>query len=196
MAKLLSLPKPRLESSASLEEMIYRRRSVRNYAPKEVNLEEIGQLLWAVQGRADTPAYRTTVPSAGALYPLEVYAVLIDGVYHYEPSEHALRSLQDVDQRMELCRAAYNQNFIRQAPLTIVLTAVFARIEGKYGRARGPRYVYIEAGHAAQNLLLQAVALGLGSVPVGAFDDQKVKSILRLPPNHEPLYLLPVGRPR
>ncbi len=176
--------------------MIYRRRSVRNYAPEELNLEEIGQLLWAVQGRADTPAYRTTVPSAGALYPLEVYAVLIDGVYHYEPSEHALRSLQDIDQRMALCRAAYNKNLINQAPLTIVLAAVFERIGGKYGRARGPRYVYIEAGHAAQNLLLQAVALGLGSVPVGAFDDQEVKSVLRIPPNHEPLYLLPVGRLR
>jgi SagB-type dehydrogenase family enzyme len=189
------LPVPRLEGPLSLEEALRGRRSVRAFTDTALTLDEIGQLLWAAQGITDPRGYRTA-PSAGALYPLEVYAVTPEGVFHYEPVNHALVSLSGEDVRGSLAAAALGQQPILDSPLILTITAVFERTEVKYGSERGPRYVYLEAGHAAQNVLLEAVALGLGAVPIGAFDDAEVMQVLGLPPDHLPLYLIPVGNPR
>jgi len=187
------LPPPRTEGSLSLEEALKQRRSVRTYADRPLTLEEVGQLLWAAQGVNRPEGYRTA-PSAGALYPLEVYLADAEGVWHYRPQGHELELWRPGDRRPALCPAALSQDAVCHAPAVFVITAVFARTAGKYGE-RAPRYVWLEAGHAAQNLLLQAVALGLGAVPIGAFYDDKVQAALQLPADHEPLYLVPVGKP-
>jgi SagB-type dehydrogenase family enzyme len=178
----------------SLEETLAARRSVREFTEEELILEEISQLLWAAQGITAAWGGRTP-PSAGALYPLEVYAATADGLYHYVPQGHKAIVESKTDLRGELWRAGLSQNAIREAPAVFVVTAVYARTEKKYGE-RAERYVRLEAGHAAQNLLLQAVALGLGGVPIGAFYDDQVQRALSLPSDHEPLYLIPIGHPR
>jgi SagB-type dehydrogenase family enzyme len=168
---------------------------VREFTEDPLNLGELGQLLWAAQGTTHPDGYRTA-PSAGALYPLEVYAVIQEGVYHYDPQGHRLSLHRQGDARSALHAAALQQEPVLEAPVVFVIATVYERTGKKYGVERGPRYVHLEAGHAAQNLLLQAVALGLGAVPVGAFYDDKVKAILALPADQQPLYLIPVGHPK
>ena len=191
----ISLPAPITDGQNSLEKLLLDRRSVREFSDTPVSLPEIGQLLWAAQGITDARGYRTA-PSAGALYPLELYVVSLEAIYHYEPMDHSLSLVQRGDFRADLCAVALNQEAICEAPITIVITAVYERIERKYGSARSPRYVHLEAGHAAQNLLLQAGSLNLGATPIGAFEDKEVQSVLGLAFDHEPLYLIPVGRSR
>lgn len=186
------LPTPRLSGEMSLEGALAQRRSVRTFGEKALTDAEIGQLLWAAQGITRPQGYRTA-PSAGALYPLELYVATASGVYHYTPDGHLLGAIQDGDAREAIFRAALNQEPVRDAPAVFAITAVYERTAAKYGAERGQRYVHLEAGHAAQNLLLQAVALGLGAVPIGAFDDEGVQDALGLPPDHMPLYLIPVG---
>jgi SagB-type dehydrogenase family enzyme len=190
----IALPAPRLKGEMSLEEALTARRSVRQFTEEKLTLEEISQLLWAAQGITVDWGGRTA-PSAGALYPLEVYVTTADGLYHYVPWGHKAIVESKADLRDELWQAGLSQNAIREAPAVFVVTAVYARTEKKYGD-RAERYVRLEAGHAAQNLLLQAVALGLGGVPIGAFYDDQVQSALSLPSDHEPLYLIPIGHPR
>ena len=188
----MRLPIPRKKGDASLEESLEKRRSERRFTPKELTWQQISQLLWAGQGISGR-TYRTT-PSAGALYPLEIYLIIKDGVYHYKPEEHELELTLKSDVRRQLSQAALNQGFIEEAPVNIVIAAVYQRTERGYGK-RAARYVHIEVGHAAQNIHLQAVALGLGSVPVGAFYDEQVQKTLSLPQNVQPLYIIPVGYP-
>lgn len=176
----------------SLEEVLEKRRSRRSYTPKQLTWDQISQLLWAGQGISGR-TYRTT-PSAGALYPLEVYLVIDEGVYHYKPEKHELERTLEGDVRCQLCRAALDQGFIEEAPVDIVIAAVYQRTERRY-RERATRYVHIEVGHMAQNIHLQAVSLGLGSVPVGAFHDEQVQKALSLPKDEKPLYIIPVGYP-
>jgi SagB-type dehydrogenase family enzyme len=159
--------------------------------PKPLTLEQIGQLCWAAQGQDSRSGYRTA-PSAGATYPLELFVVTEDGLFKYLPAEHALEELTDQDLRGELASAAWGQGFIEAAPLTLVFAAQFSRTTGRYGQ-RGIRYVYMEAGHAAQNVHLEAQVLGLGSVPVGAFDDASVSKVLSLPDELEPIYMVTAG---
>lgn len=188
------LPEPNATGTLSLEEALLARRSIRDYSDQEVDLESISQLLWAAQGITDTHGHRTA-PSAGALYPLELYVISAEGVFHYLPENHALEVIKMGDFRADLHAAALQQDPVREAPLVFVVTAVYARTSAKYGPERSPRYVQLETGHAAQNLLLQAAALGLGAVPIGAFDDSGVQVVLSLPQDHQPLYLIPVGHP-
>lgn len=190
----LSLPAPRTSGPLSLEQALARRRSVREFSDEPLTREQISQLLWAAQGVTDARGLRTA-PSAGALYPLEVYVVTAQGTHHYSPSDHALKLIVAGDRRPELWRAALRQEAVREAPAVFVIAAVYERTERKYGSERTPRYVHLEAGHAAQNLLLQAVALDLGAVPIGAFDDAAVQAALALPADQRPLYLIPVGHP-
>jgi SagB-type dehydrogenase family enzyme len=142
-----------------------------------------------------------TTPSAGALYPLEVYLVagrvesLAAGVYRYNPSSHQLLPIADGDGRRKLSQAALEQAWVAEAPASIVLTAVRDRLTRKYG-GRALRYVILEAGCAAQNVSLQAITLGLGSVHVGAFDDAAVSGLLGAVEDEEPLLLIAVGHPR
>jgi len=182
-----------LEGEVSLEEAIANRRSVREFTEEPLSLEEISQLLWAAQGITDPRGLRAA-PSAGALYPLELYVAVAEAVYHYLPRGHVLQVLWEEDLRGELWQAGLRQGALQEAPAIFVVTGVYQRTEAKYGE-RAERYVKLEAGHAAQNILLQAVALELGAVPIGAFYDDQVQAALALPLDHQPLYLIPVGHP-
>lgn len=195
----IELPQPQIRGSVSLEEALQARRSVRRYSAEPLELKEIAQLAWSAQGITRKNRFRTA-PSAGALYPLELYLLagkvkgLGPGLYHYLPKQHALEKIASSDIRTELAGAAYNQKALNRAAAVFVITAVMKRTEWKY-RGRAERYVYIEAGHAGQNLLLQATSLGLGSVIIGAFFDDTVRDLLGLPDTYQPISLLPVGRP-
>ena len=194
----IALPEPRYDSTVSVEEAILQRRSERDYTNEALTLQEVAQLLWAAQGITDPRGYRAA-PSAGATYPLEIYIVVgnvegvAKGIYRYEPEAHQLLKVVSGEQRGALAQAALNQQFIAQAPVNLVITAIYERTMGRYGE-RGIRYVHMEAGHAAQNVYLQAVALNLGTVVVGAFHDNQVKEILNLAEDEEPLYIIPVGK--
>ena len=190
--KSIELPKPNAQRSILLEQAIENRKSVRSFTKQGLSLDLIGQILWAGQGLRDSTSNRT-VPSAGALYPLELYLVIEEGVYHYVPEMHQMEPHLEGDMRSSLSSAALGQDCIAQAPATLLLTAVFGRIESKYGKERSPQYIYLEAGHAAQNILLQATALGLDGVPVGAFYEEQVSKVMQLPRAHYPLYLIPLG---
>lgn len=194
-AATIALPAPMREGRMSLEEAISRRHSVREFTQEPLNERELSQLLWAAQGITRRDGYRAA-PSAGALYPLELYVATPTGLYHYRPHEHQLKRWSDRDLRPAIYRAGLEQEFLLEAPAVFVMAAVYERTGQKYGQARTPRYVHMEAGHAAQNLLLEAVALGLAGVPVGAFDDDELRRVLSLPADHRPIYLLPVGHPR
>lgn len=181
-----------------MESALQRRRSVREYSDQALTLAEVAQLLWAAQGAAGGDRLRTA-PSAGALYPLELYVVagnvdhLPAGVYRYLPHEHRLLRIVEGDQRSPLATAALGQSWVRSGAAVLVFTAVYERTTGKYG-PRGIQYVHMEVGHAAQNVCLQAVALDLGSVVVGAFRDRQVQQVLQLPEREQPLYIMPLGR--
>ena len=192
-AKVIELPKPKILGKMSIEESIFRRRSERSFNIKKgVTLEQLSQILWAAQGITDTSFGFRAAPSAGALYPLHIYILKKDGVFRYIPDGHKLVQLSEEDMRPSLTRASLGQSFIREAPLDIVLSGNFAITQAKYG-ARAFRYVCMEIGHVAENIHLQAVALGLGSVPIGAFWDDVVKKALDLPENQDPLYIIPIG---
>ncbi|MFX0082878.1 MAG: SagB/ThcOx family dehydrogenase [Candidatus Hodarchaeota archaeon] len=189
----LNLPKPILKGSKSVEECIFERESVRSYKDKVIEIEKISQILWATQGKK---GYKRTVPSAGATYPLEIYVNLKDkGYFHYNFEKHVLELITDEDISYKLASASWNQQFISEAYLNVIICAIFTRTTQRYGE-RGIRYVFIEVGHCAQNIHLEAVSLGLASVPIGAYEDNKVKAILELPKNIEPLYIIPVGYPK
>lgn len=196
-AQGISLPPPPSAGTVSLEEALAHRRSVREFAPGVLTLDEVSRLAWATQGV--TAPERRTAPSPGAAYPLEVYLLAGDvenlaaGVYRYRPDGHRLELVADGDIRLSLADAALGQTWISKAAMVVVIAAVFERTTSLYGK-RSERYVHMEAGHAAQSLLLQATALGLGARPVGAFNDLGVSGLLRLPGGEVPLYLIPVGR--
>jgi len=194
-ATTLRLPPPEQKGTMSLEEALARRRSVREFTPDALSEREVSQLLWAAQGITHTEGLRTS-PSAGALHPLELYVASAGGFYRYEPRPHQLIRISERDLRAAMRRTALDQEAITEAPTVFVIAAVYERISRKYGAARTPRYVHMEVGHAAQNLLLEAVALGLGGVLVGAFEDDALRKALELPADHRPLYLIPVGHPR
>ncbi len=189
----IQLPEPVIKGKNSLEECILKRESVRKFWDKEIDQEKLSQLFWAAQGKKD---HKRTVPSAGAIYPLEIYATIKGyGMFHYNSNKHSLDLINQEDICMELGESSWDQTFICEAPLSIIICGDFKKIKRRYGD-RGIRYTYIEVGHCAQNIHLEAVALGLGSVPIGAFEDQKVKKVLDLPDNLEPLYIIPIGYPK
>ena len=193
----IPLPPPAVDSDISVEEAIRARRSAREFAGRQIGLEAVGQLLWAAQGLTSSGGGRAA-PSAGALYPLEVYLVagevtgLDAGVYRYRPGGHRLALHRQGDHRKRLARSALRQRWVADAPAVLVVAAVFERTRRKYG-GRGERYVHMEVGHAAQNVYLQAQSLGLGTVMVGAFHDRELRRVLDLPDDESPLALMPVG---
>ncbi len=195
----IALPKPKLRGKMSTEEALHRRRSVREYRKEALSLQEVSQLLWAAQGITKRPEGFRTAPSAGATYPLELYLIagnlkgLQAGIYRYIPERHSLVRTVATDVRAKLCRASLGQPWVREAPVTLAIAAIYERTAHRYGK-RAKRYVQIEVGHVGQNIYLQAESLGLATVAVGAFDDSEVKKILRLRGEEEPLYLMPVGR--
>ena len=194
----IDLSKPSLDSETSIEKMLAERRSIRDYPDTALQLAEIGQLLWAAQGITHPQGFRTA-PSAGALYPLELFVVagrvedLAKGIYHYNSKHHQLVKTSDDDVRSALAQAAMSQAWVKDNAAVIVFAADYDRTTRKYGK-RGIRYVHMEVGHAAENLFLQSGSLGLATVVVGAFNDAKVARILQLPSKLEPLLLMPIGR--
>lgn len=188
------LPAPDVRGSMPLERALAARRSVRRFSPAPLTMAQVSQLLWAAQGITG-PDERRTAPSAGALYGLEVSVVLPQGIYRYDPGGHRLVRTVPRDVRRGLHDAALSQEPVLEAPAVIVIATVPSVIAAKYGRERAARYALLEAGHAAQNVLLEAVALGLGAVPIGAFRDRGVREVLGLSPGREPVYLIPVGKP-
>ena len=178
----------------ALEATLAARHTVRDFQPHALTPDEIGQLLWAAQGVTHGEGKRTA-PSASNLKGLETYVVTAEGVARYLPDEHALQPLHDGDIRPQLEEATGGQPFVGTAPLVVAFTIVPGRISGKHGEERAVRYADFEAGHAGQNLLLQAVALDLGGVPIGSFDDSAVCRLLELPEGEKPRYLFALGRP-
>ena len=193
------LPRPQKTSQISPEEAILKRRSVRNYKDEFLNLNDVSQILWAAQGISSSQSGGRTVPSAGATYPLEIYLAvrrvekLKSGLYLYLPEGHKLSKVSEGDFGLKLSKAALPQDFIKEAPIVLVFSAVFEKTTERYGD-RGIRYVYMETGHSAQNVYLQVQSLGLATVVVGAFDEDEVKELLNLPEKETPLYIMPVGK--
>jgi SagB-type dehydrogenase family enzyme len=188
----VKLPSPLTTGGMALSDALALRRSVRDFGSTQLTWREIGQLLWAAQGITDEEGKRTA-PSAGATYPLELYVATADGLFKYRPNGHTASRVIARDVRRDIRHAAGEQEALN-APAIFAFTAVPARTAARYDE-RAPRYVQIEIGHAAQNLLLEAVALGLGAAPVGAFSDDDLHRILGLPADHVVLYLVPVGHP-
>jgi SagB-type dehydrogenase family enzyme len=189
----LSLPKPVIKREKSLEECIYERESIRHFNDTAIDIEKISQILWAAQGKKGG---KRVVPSAGATYPLEIYITLKErGFFNYNFKKHTLEQKTEEDLNNKLAKASWDQYFIAEAYMNVIICAEFARTTLRYGE-RGIRYVFFEVGHCAQNIHLEAVALGLGSVPIGAFEDKKVKEVLNLPKKIEPLYIIPIGYPK
>lgn len=194
--KTIQLPFPNQDGSMSVEKAISARRSVRQYRNDPLSLEIVSQMMWASQGITHD-GWGRAAPSAGATYPLEIYISvnrvegLEPGVYHYLVKEHALEVIKLEDLSKPLSQAALDQNMILEAAFNIIITADYKRTTGRYGK-RGERYVYMEVGHVGQNIYLQAEALGLGTVAVGAFDDQKVQTLIGC--KEDVLYMMPVGK--
>ena len=191
---------PRTSGSVSVEEALARRRSIREYADEPLTIDQVMQLLWAAQGITNADYGFRTAPSAGGTYPLEIYLVtrpsgvvgLESGIYRYEPRNHTLIRIVGGDFSAQLMAAALDQEWVGAAPISFVITTILERTTSKYGE-RGVRYVWQETGHAAQNMYLQAVALGLGNVVVGGFHDNEVQRILQLSDFEKPAYVIPVG---
>lgn len=204
----IKLPAAKLDGEVSVEQAIQSRRSVRSFSGEALTLEEAAQLLWAAYGITkpvpDGPAFirggLRSAPSAGALYPLEVYLVagkvtgLAAGVYRYVSEEHALARVQEGDQRQALSQAALGQAWIGQAPATLFIAAVPERTTKKYGERGGQRYVWMDSGYLGENVYLQAAALGFGCCVAGAFDDEAVRQAMKLPRQEIPVCILSVGR--
>ena len=211
---IIKLPSPQLKGKVSLEETILRRRAVRRYRRDPLDLSQLGQILWSAQGITGTREFRAA-PSAGATYPLEIFVLVgkqgvIDsevpmrsgqapealqaGIYHYEVDSHSLSLHKPTDLRPDLARAALDQELIIDAPVDIVICALYHRTSYRYGR-RGERYVHIEVGHVGENIHLQAVALGLATVEIGAFNDEEVRKVLGVEEQIKPLYIMPLGKP-
>lgn len=200
-AELIKLPPPAHEGKVSVEQALKRRRTVRQFAHRGLELAQVSQLLWGTGGISDNRGLRTA-PSAGATYPLEYYLVagergvsgLLPGLYHYRPETHTLELTQKGDLRLPVARACLHQTWMAEAPVMVVFAAEYRRCMARYGD-RGIRYTHMEVGAASQNLFLQAEALGLAAGLVGAFQDRTLSEILHLPPQQEPLLIMPVGYP-
>jgi len=196
----MKLPEPKLVGDVSLEKAIYQRRTIRSFDSRPLTLKQCSQILWAAQGITEPGGYKRAAPSAGALYPMDVYGVIGNnciealnaGVYHYTPAGHALSTVQQGDKRKDVAEASVWQMWMAHAPLTLVITAEYSRITVKY-RERGIRYAMIEAGHIGQNIFLQCQAMGLEAGIVGAFEDQEIIRVLGIGKTHEPLLIMPVG---
>ncbi len=192
----MKLPEPILKGTLSVEEAIVSRRTVRSFAKRPLSLDEFSQLLWSAYGI--TEGFKRTVPSAGALYPMDIYAAvgLVNdvkaGIYHYIPEEHGISLILKGDMRGKIAEASLFQMWMADAPVLFIITVEYHRITIKYGE-RGIRYALMEAGHIAQNLFLQAEALGLGAGIVGAFHDDKLLKITDIPKSHYPLLIMPIG---
>ena len=200
-AEVVKLPPPAYQGKMSVEEALKKRRTVRQFSNRGLDLAQVSQLLWGTDGLSDPRGLRTA-PSAGATYPLELYLVvgergvagLAPGLYRFRPDSHSLELTQKGDLRTPVARASLHQTWMAQAPVMAVFAAQYGRCTARYGD-RGIRYTHMEIGHAGQNQFLQAEALGLACGIVGAFQDRTLQELMHLPQQHEPLLVMPVGYP-
>ena len=198
--KAMNLTQPVLDGSFSLEKAIEQRRTMRSFGPKPIAIQQLSQILWAAQGITGLRGFGRAAPSTGALYPLDVYAVIgknsvedLDAaVYHYNPRGHSIRKIAEGDRRNDVAIASLRQMWMAAAPVLFVITAEYDRITIKYGD-RGIRYAHMEVGHVGQNIFLQCQTLGLSAGIVGAFHDRDVAIIVSVNKDHEPLIIMPVG---
>ncbi len=199
----MRLPDPMIDGDVSLERTIHQRRTIRSFDSKALTLKQLSQLLWAAQGITGAGGFKRAAPSAGALYPMDIYGVvgrdciekLDAGIYLYEPADHSISLVKEGDFRRDVAIASLGQMWMAHAPLSLVITAEYSRITVKY-RQRGIRYAIIEAGHIGQNIFLQSEAMGLAAGIVGAFEDQEVIQVMGGKKTHEPLLIMPVGYKR
>ena len=195
----IKLPAPCYDSKVSLEKALYKRRSIRNYSDEPLSTSDISQILWSAQGITKKAGGLRTAPSAGALYPIEIYIAvcnvkgLTQGVYKYNPQQHTIIKILEGDKRVELSNAALKQNCIRRGAVNIIIVGIFKRTAAKYGKRSG-KYLLMECGAVSQNIYLQSYALNLGTVFVGAFNDESLRSILKMPEDEYPLGIMPIGR--
>lgn len=193
----IKLPIPVFSSKTSIEEALNKRRSIRSYKNLPLTLPEIAQLLWAAQGITADNKFRTA-PSARANYPLELYLVagniekLTPGIYHYIPENHTLQKIKEGDARIQLGKAALEQESVRIGAADIIITAALSETTKKSGN-KATRFILMEVGRAAQNIYLESVSLNLGTVSIGAFDDTQIKNILNLK-EEDSLYIMPIGK--
>jgi SagB-type dehydrogenase family enzyme len=202
MAAEIALPSPSHKGTVSVEEALKARRTHRSFQSRPLTLEQFSQILWGAYGVTSQKygSFLKTAPSAGALYPLDIYGVvgqggvetLVPGVYHFRPENHAVELLKQGDLRAEVARHALHQIWMAKAPFMVVITGEYSRSSVKYG-PRGVTYTHIEAGHVGQNIFLQAEAIGLKAGIVGAFDNRGVVTAMGLPSSHDPLLIMPVG---
>lgn len=196
--EVIKLSEPRKKGRISIEEAIENRRSRRSYTDEFILLSDISQLCWAAQGITERRMGFRATPSAGALYPLEIFLVvgnsdLESGVYHYSCREHVLERIKIGDYRKELRKGSLGQEPVEKGALDFVITAIYDRTTRKYGERGRERYVQMEAGHVAENIYLQAESLGLGTVSIGAFYDDDVREAISAPGDYIPLYVMPIG---
>jgi SagB-type dehydrogenase family enzyme len=188
----IKLPSPRYDGHVSIEKTLLERRSIRSYKEESLTLNELSQILWAAQGITEPRRGLRTAPSARALYLLEVYVLpgnvtnLPMGIYKYQPQTHELIKMENGDKKAELFKAV-GQAPIKNAPVALV-------ISGLSDKAQRPNWMYLEAGHAAQNVYLQAVSLKLGTVVMAGFKDEEVRKVLNLSEKEQPLYIMPIGK--
>lgn len=186
------LPKVLEKGAISLEELLWKRQSVRAFSNQVPSWEQIGQMLWAAQGVNRPNEKKRTAPSAGATYPLEMYVTIPDGVYRYLPNEHAVVQTKKGNPWEELSKAGFKPASVYQSPCVFVIGAEFERTSKRFGD-EATRYVHLEGGHAAQNLLLQAEALGLSTVPIGVALNRQVCDLLGIPKEQKPIYVIATG---
>jgi SagB-type dehydrogenase family enzyme len=196
----IRLPLPSISGKISIEEVIQKRRTIRAFKNKPLDIKKLSQILWAAQGITDKDSKLRAAPSAGALFPIWVYIAIgknsvekiKEGVYKYRPERHTILKIREGDVLQKLALASLGQRWMKEAPIIIILTAQYSRVSIKYGQ-RGVRYAHIEVGHIGQNIFLQAEGIGLGAGIVGAFIDEAIINILKIPRDHRPLILMPVG---
>ncbi len=201
-AQKVELPKPSF-AGLSVEKAIQKRKSVRSFMESPMNLEQLARILLSANGITQQRGgiARRATPSGGALYPLDLYVIatnvdeLTNGLYHFQVSDSSLELVKEGDFSIQIFEAANEQRAVGASPITIILTARFGRITQKYAD-RGYRYAYIEAGAACQNIYLQATSLDMGTVAVGAFNDDSLNELLGIDGLHEAaLLIMPVGYP-
>jgi len=191
---IIKLPVPKTSGIISLEQALLVRRSVRTFTEEVLSLNQLSQLCWAAQGVTEPNKGFRTSPSPGAIYPFVLYIVLPDGLYTYNPEKHDLSLIIDKDLRNSVFNSSFNQRVVQNAPCTFILAANTKKVEAKY-RNRGEKFTYMEAGHIAENIHLQAVTLGLGSVPIGLMDAKAIAQVCKMPVNLEVIYMVSVGNP-
>ena len=196
--EIISLPKPNLKSNMTVEQAIAKRRSIRKYANKPLTLEQLSQILWAAQGKSGPERHHHAAPSAGGIHPLQLYIIatnvseLNKGIYKYDPQKNSLSLKHSNHKRDNVHQAAYGQSAILSAPVILVFVAQFQKTMNKYG-PKAKAFVYTDLGHSAENVYLQATALGIGTVAMGGIEEKKITEILELPEDEDVIYLMPLG---